>query len=99
MEPQGNLLISILSFFSDLGMIVGGSLGFMVQARKMYAEKTFEGFSTYVSFILILSNLIRLFWWYCERFSLVILYAAIMQIVAQMMLIYVWVMVSQMPSQ
>ena len=57
----------------------------------MISKQTSDGFSTYVSFILVLSNLIRLFWWYSERFSLVILFAAILMVLCQMVLLYFWV--------
>jgi hypothetical protein len=52
---------------------------------------TSDGFSPYVSFILISANLIRLFWWYLERFSWVLLVAAIFMIGCQITLLYFWV--------
>jgi hypothetical protein len=54
----------------------------------MIQSKSAEGFSTYVSFILIVSNIIRVFWWQAARFSLVILFAAILMIVCQFALLY-----------
>ena len=57
----------------------------------MVSTKTSDGFSTYVSFILIISNLLRLFWWYCERFSPIILVASIVMITCQLILLYYWV--------
>eukprot|EP00354_Favella_ehrenbergii_P002436 CAMPEP_0170457804 /NCGR_PEP_ID=MMETSP0123-20130129/4967_1 /TAXON_ID=182087 /ORGANISM="Favella ehrenbergii, Strain Fehren 1" /LENGTH=129 /DNA_ID=CAMNT_0010721705 /DNA_START=36 /DNA_END=425 /DNA_ORIENTATION=- len=56
-----------------------------------------EGFSTFVSFILIVSNLIRVFWWYAERFSLVIFSAAIIMILCQLALLFMWVKVMNKP--
>ena len=44
-----------------------------------------------MSFILIISNLLRLFWWYCRRFSAVILVAAVVMITCQLVLLYYWV--------
>jgi len=65
----------------------------------MYNEKLCEGFSTYVSFILILSNLIRIYWWYIERFSLVILQATILMVVCQIALLYIWVGINNLPAE
>ena len=72
-------------------MILGPCLGYILQTYTMIKTQTSDGFSTYVSFILIISNLLRLFWWYCIRFSLVILIAAIVMILCQLLLLYYWV--------
>jgi len=58
-------------------MILGPCIGILLQTREIVAKNSSDGFSTYVSFILLTANLIRLYWWYCERFSTVILIAAI----------------------
>ena len=75
------ILVGILSFLCDCSMILGAVASYIVQIHKMWKERVCEGFSTYVSFILILSNLIRLFWWYLARFSVVILLAAILMVI------------------
>lgn len=90
-----NILIFLMELGADVGMAVGPCVGYVVQIRKMHTEKISEGFSTYVSFILILSNLIRVFWWYIERFSTIILLASIFTIIIQMILLYVWVYVNR----
>jgi hypothetical protein len=64
-------------------MIVGPCLGYIFQIRRMIKDQNSEGFSTYVSFILLLANIIRLFWWVSQRFLWVILAAAILMIVCQ----------------
>jgi len=53
-----------------------------------------DGFSPFVSFILIVSNLIRVFWWYSERFSLVLMVAAVIMIICQLSLLYMWVKIN-----
>jgi hypothetical protein len=57
----------------------------------MMTEGSSEGFSPYVSFILISSNLIRLFWWYLERFSVILFMASILMVLCQICLVYFWV--------
>lgn len=72
-------------------MILGPCVGYFLQTITMVQTKSADGFSPFVSFILIVSNLIRVFWWYSERFSLVIFTAAIVMIFCQLGLLYMWV--------
>ena len=60
---MANLILFLFEIGADCGMIFGPCAGYIVQIHKMHKDKICEGFSTYVSFILILSNLIRLYWW------------------------------------
>ena len=55
----------------------------------MVVTQKADGFSPYVSFILIISNLIRIFWWFLERFSLIILNAAIVSVICQVAMLYI----------
>jgi len=57
----------------------------------MMSQGSSEGFSPYVSFILISSNLIRLFWWYLDRFSVILFLASILMVGCQCTLLYFWV--------
>jgi len=80
-------------------MILGPCLGYIMQTMTMVQTNQADGFSTFVSFILIVSNLIRVFWWYSERFSVVILVAAIIMIICQLLLIYMWVRIQNNPRR
>lgn len=95
---MANLLVVLIGFFCDCSMILGAVASYIVQIHKMWKERVCEGFSTYVSFILILSNLIRLFWWYLARFSTVIFLAAILMVICQMVLLYIWVQINNLPE-
>ena len=44
-------------------MIVGLNIGFVVQVQKLRNMKSIEGFSKFISLILIMANIIRLFFW------------------------------------
>jgi hypothetical protein len=63
-----------------LGMITGPCLGYIIQTRSMIIRQSPEGFSTYCSFVLLLSNVIRVYWWLATPFNLVVLGAAILMI-------------------
>jgi hypothetical protein len=77
-------------------IILGGSTPFLFQAYKMYCAKSIKGFSTFTSLILVLANVIRVYWWIIERFQIVIMLAAVAQIICQLITIYSWVLVKQM---
>ena len=75
-----DFIAAAIESVADIGMILGPCIGYILQTYTMVQSNEADGFSTFVSFILIVSNLIRVFWWYAERFSLVILMAAIVMI-------------------
>lgn len=75
-------------------MIVGPCVGYMIQTRDMVKTESAEGFSPYVSFILIVSNLLRIFWYQVESFSPVILYSSLLMVACQVTLLYFWVKIS-----
>jgi hypothetical protein len=63
----GNILLHPCQYiltYPNIGMIFAPCIGYVIQCRRMLKDKTAEGFSTYVSFILIIANIIRIFWWY-----------------------------------
>ena len=85
-----NLIESIIYYGSDVGMIAGGTVGYILQINRMRQEKNAEGFSPLVSFILITANLIRIFWYYVKRYDMPILIMAVTQMIVQFVLLYVW---------
>ena len=84
---------------ADMGMILGPCLGYIMQTLTFVQTGQADGFSPFVSFILIVSNLIRIFWWYSERFSLVILIAAVVMVLCQLALIFMWVKIMGQPKR
>jgi len=91
--------INHLTSSYSTGMIIGPCIGYIMQTMTMVQTNQADGFSTFVSFILIVANLIRVFWWYSERFSLVILVASIVMIICQLALIYMWVKIQNNPRR
>ena len=45
------------------GMIVGPCVGYMIQSYKMTKEKNADGFSPLVCLILLVANILRVYWW------------------------------------
>lgn len=87
------LLISMelfsLSNLIDIAMIVGPSLGFLIQVIKIKQTNTSEGFSKLLILVLLVANIFRVFFWIGKQFSLVILYQSILMILAQFYLLYI----------
>ena len=84
---------------ADLGMILGACLGYILQTITMIQTQEAEGFSPLVSFIMLVSSLIRIFWWWSERFSRVILTASVVQVFCQLALLFIWVKVNNKSSK
>ena len=61
---------------------------------EMIKTRSAGGFSTYVSLIIFLSNLIRIFWWFSERFSIVLLATSMVRVIVQLVVIFFWVKIS-----
>jgi hypothetical protein len=73
----------ILQRSLDLIMIVGPNLGFVAQISKFRQMKSSDGFSKFISFILIIANIFRIFFWVGKRFNVILLFQSISQILMQ----------------
>ena len=73
------------------GIILGPCVGYVFQGLKIWKSGDASGFSPYACFILIASNLIRIFWWRAAQFSAVLLAAAIIMVDCQIVLLFIWV--------
>eukprot|EP00347_Sterkiella_histriomuscorum_P019285 403342230 len=80
-----------LNHINDAGMIMGPCIGFIIQGFKMKKEQNSDGFSPLVCLILLTANILRIFWWYVARFSEVLLIAAMLMVLCQFVLLYLWV--------
>lgn len=72
-------------------LIFGPIIGFIDQYRIIQKTKSSEGFSTFTSFILLTSAIIRIFYWFGNRFSIIMLYQAIVMIIAQCFMLQICV--------
>jgi hypothetical protein len=74
--------------FVDLIMIIAPNIGFIAQILKFRKEKSAQGFSKLISFLLLTANIIRIFFWVGARFTNTLLYQSILMILTQILLIY-----------
>ena len=82
-----DLIVNIFNFLCDIGFVILPSVGYIHQYYKIMTLKKTEGFSKFISFILIMSFIIRIFFWVGKRFELTILLNAIFGIFVQLLLL------------
>jgi uncharacterized protein with PQ loop repeat len=80
---------SFLSKLSDILMIFCPSFGYIAQAIKFKETKSSEGFSKYLCLIILISNILRIYFWIGKKFTIVLLYQSITVIIFQFYLIHV----------
>lgn len=81
-------LISINNFV-DCAMVVGPSLAFFIQIQAIKTVKSSEGFNKLLVLVLLVANILRIFFWYGKHFSLVLLFQSILMIATQLYLLYI----------
>ncbi|CAI2178496.1 20252_t:CDS:2 [Funneliformis geosporum] len=69
-------------------MVIGPVLGYFDQIAKFRKTKSSAGFSLDTSGILLVSSIIRVFFWFGKRFDDVLLYQSIIMIITQLIVLY-----------
>ena len=82
-----DIIKTIFNFLFDAGYVILPSIGYMHQYYKIMTLKKTEGFSKFISFVLITSFIIRIFFWIWKRFEITILINAIFGILIQLLLL------------
>lgn len=71
----------------DVFMVFSPNIGFVAQILKFRSVKSSEGFSKFLSFILLIANILRIFFWVGKRFALPLLFQSILMVVMQLILL------------
>lgn len=74
--------------FIDFGMVFAPCIGYVIQAVKFKTKKSSKHFSLYTCLILVIANILRINFWFGKHFTAVLLYQAIVVVLAQIFLIY-----------
>ena len=74
----------------DMIMIFVPSIGYFFQALKFKQTKSTKGFAKFLCFLLLLANILRIFFWLGKKYPLPLLYQAIVVIISQIYLIHVY---------
>ena len=83
---QNKSFSSIITLI-NLGMILCPSIGYIIQAKKFKTKGSSKGFAFYGSLIIIISNILRIFFWIGKQFTKVLLYQSFVVILSQIYLI------------
>ena len=85
-----NPYIYLLKTFNDILMVFLPSIGYIFQAMKFKQTKSSKGFAKFLCLLLLLSNILRIFFWMGKRFRLALLIQAVVVIISQIYLIHVY---------
>ena len=86
------ILEKIVIILIDIFMVIGPSLGYLIQSLKFKKTKSSKGFSKSICLIVYLSQILRVFFWIGKPFKITLLYQSILIICFQVYLIYLWIL-------
>ena len=75
---------------ADFFIIFIPPIGYFFQAMKFKQTKSTKGFAKFLCLLLLLANILRVFFWFGKKFELALLYQAIIVIISQIYLIHVY---------
>ena len=81
---------SAITNIINIGMIFAPCIGYMTQALKFKNKKSSTGFSLCICLVLIISNVLRIYFWFGRQFTVVLLFQSLIVILSQMYLIKVY---------
>jgi uncharacterized protein with PQ loop repeat len=88
--PENNSFYSIIKSSADTLMIFIPPIGYIFQALKFKQTKSSKGFAKFLCLLLLLANILRIFFWFGKKFSLPLLFQAILVIISQIYLIHAY---------
>jgi hypothetical protein len=77
----------ILSFTFDFMMVFAPIIGYIAQLSKIRENKSSEGFSKKIILILLIANILRIFFWFGKKFATPLLLQSIVMIIMQLVLL------------
>ena len=86
------ILEQIVIILIDIFMVIGPSLGYLIQSLKFKKTKSSKGFSKSICLIIYMSQILRVFFWIGKPFKITLLYQSILIIIFQVYLIYLWIL-------
>ncbi|XP_067940930.1 solute carrier family 66 member 2-like isoform X2 [Watersipora subatra] len=86
-------LADLISTVAAAAMVFGGVVPYIPQYRTIRRTLNCDGFSTFVCFVLIIANILRVFFWFGKRFEAPLLAQSILMIAAMLAMVEVCVRV------
>ncbi|GFO24083.1 Pq-loop repeat-containing protein 1 [Plakobranchus ocellatus] len=92
---MGFTIIDVISFGSQVAMVIGGVVPFIPQYIDIWKSQNAEGFSLFVCLALLVANILRIMFWFGKRFELPLLAQSVIMIVTMMVLVELCVRVKK----
>nr|XP_002125984.1 PQ-loop repeat-containing protein 1-like isoform X1 [Ciona intestinalis]XP_009861374.1 PQ-loop repeat-containing protein 1-like isoform X1 [Ciona intestinalis] len=90
------ILENAVKWIASGAMVVGGVVPYVPQYRAIKKSENSDGFSTYVCLVLLIANLLRIFFWFGRRFELPLLLQSIIMILTMLAMLDLCVNVQMM---
>lgn len=88
-------MTSILSSIVDVIMTLTPVIPYFAQINTFKQNKSSKGFSIKISLFILSANILRIFFWFGERFNISLLFQSVLMIIAQLYLVKVYVEFSE----
>ena len=82
-NPFASFMMSVV----NIGMIFAPSIGYIIQANKFKSKASSKGFALYGCLVIIISNILRILFWFGKNFTKVLLYQSFVVLLSQFYLI------------
>lgn len=79
---------TLLSWLASCLMVFGGALPYVPQYQDIQRSNNCEGFSTRVCLVLLIANILRIFFWVGKQFELTLLLQSVVMIVAMFAMLH-----------
>ncbi|BEI92985.1 uncharacterized protein CcaverHIS019_0506130 [Cutaneotrichosporon cavernicola] len=90
--------MGIIGTLASIGMAVGPPLVYVDQAASIIRKRDSSGFSKDVCGVVIIANIIRVFFWLGERFELALLVQSVLLIISQLALLWICLYYTPLPA-
>ena len=88
----------IYKMIAELVITFYPSFGYIFQVNKFKRSKSSRGFSKYICLILIISNILRIYYWVGKQYSISLLYQSVVVIVCQLFLMHYYIRYRDLPE-
>jgi len=81
---------SFVKIFVDCLMIFCPPLCYVIQARKFQRTQSSKGFSKFLTLMLLLTNILKIYFWFGKPFALALLFQSILITIAHLYLLHIF---------
>lgn len=79
---------TVLSWMSSCFMVFGGVLPYIPQYQEIKRTSNTDGFSTWVCFVLLIANILRIFFWFGKFFEFPLLLQSLLMIITMLAILH-----------